>query len=101
MNLQQKQAELEMQQFIATQNNQTKMAIAQLQADNKASIASLATMPEDGVQEPMSESDREKLREQVREFNERLKLDTRKLDLQETKQSDDKKIKLKQVNNKK
>ena len=101
MNLQQKQAELEMQQFIATQNNQTKMAIAQLQADNKVDVASLGVMPDDGIQEPMTEADRAKLREQVREFNEKLKLDIRKLDLQESKQADDKKIKLKQVNNKK
>lgn len=98
MNLQQKQEELETQQFIATQTNQTKLAIAQLQANNQIDVAHIASMPDDGVAEPMSESDREKLREQMREFNEKLKLDTRRVDLQQTKQTDDKKFKLKQIN---
>lgn len=96
--LQQKQAELDMQYQIAALNNQTKLAIAQLQANTDVDIAGLTAQSNDDGIQPMSDAERMKFKEQIREFNEKLKLDTRKLDLQESKQKDDKSIKLRQIN---
>ena len=54
----------------------------------------------DGIEEPMSEEAREKLREQIRQFDARLALDKERLAFDKAKASTDAKLKEKQINKK-
>ena len=74
-------------------DNETRIIVANINAQSK-----LQDTEDDGIQEPMSESDRENLREKIREFNERLKLDREKLELDKKKAATDARLKEKQIN---
>ena len=63
------------------EDNETKVLVAQIQADNKLQAAQL-TAQDDGITPPMSETDKRKLEEQIREFDLKLRQDDRKLDLE-------------------
>ena len=81
--LQQKQAELESQAAMNTENNETKILTAQIQADAKLNSTALqVSSNEDGVTPPMSETDKERLREQIREFDIKIQQDNKKLALE-------------------
>lgn len=81
--LQQKQAELESQAAMNTENNETKILTAQIQADAKLNSTALqVSSNEDGVTPPMSEADKERLREQIREFDIKIQQDNKKLALE-------------------
>ena len=84
------QQKMQQEDIINQRDNETKILVAQInaQARNQDSEAS-----DDGIQEPMSEADREKLKESIREFNEKMKLEREKLEFQKNKQQEDASIK--------
>ena len=85
-----KQAELEQQDMLNQRDNDTKLLIAQLNANAKQEEAS-----SDGIVEPemMSENERESLREKIREFDAKIELDRQRLDFEKKKQKEDAEIK--------
>ena len=88
---QQKQAELQQKEQANIRDNETKIVIAQIQA-NKS----------DGIEEKeFSEEARANLLEKIREFDERIKLDKERLALDKEKARTDATLKNKQINNKK
>lgn len=83
-NMQMKQQEMQQREQENIRDNETKLAIAQLQANSS----------EDGVEEPeFSEESRANLMEKMREFDSKLQLDKEKLELDKQKQSEDASIK--------
>jgi hypothetical protein len=70
---------LELEDLLNQRDNETKVLIAQM------NLAAKNSENEDGIEEPMSEEAREKLKESIRQFNEKLKLDRDKLNLEKTK----------------
>lgn len=74
--MQQKYMEMEQKDILNQRDNETKILIAQISADNE----------DDGIKEPeFSEEAKANLEEKIRQFNERLKLDKEKLKLEKEK----------------
>lgn len=87
--------ELEMQKLqqedqLNERDNETKILIAQIGARSKMS-------DDDGIQEPMSEAEREKLKQQIHEFNTKMQLERDKLSFEKEKHQDDVDIKNRQI----
>ena len=82
---------MEQEDRLNMRDNETKLVIANINAQK-------AQEGDDGIQEPMSESERENLREKIRQFNEKMKLDREKLELDKKKASTDARLKEKQIN---
>lgn len=81
--IQSKQMELDAQASMNSETNETKILVAQIQADSKLqSIYAQNDNNSDGVVTPMSEGEKAKLNEQIREFNLKLQQDKKKLDLE-------------------
>ena len=104
---QQQQAQMEQQtelqkmqqeDMLNQRDNETKILVAQINAQAKQENSTEGI--NDGIQEPMSESDREKLKESIRQFNEKMKLEREKLSFQKEKQHEDAAIKRIQANKK-
>lgn len=92
MNADQKQAELQQKEQANIRDNETKIAIAQLQALN-------ASENNDGIADQgFSEEARANLVEKIREFDERLKLDKEKLAFDKEKAKADANLKRAQIN---
>lgn len=103
------QQQLESQQQIAQQQQQVEQAKLQLQDtinqrdnDTKILIATLQKEAQnDGIQEPeYTQEAKDKLNEQIREFDERLKLDRDKFNFDKDKSGKELKLKEKQINKK-
>ena len=96
--LQMKQAELDQKREANQLDNETKILIAQIQAATK----NIEVNGEDGGIKDIeySQEAKDKLKEQIREFDARLKLDRDKLKLDEKKASQDYEIKNKQLKKK-
>ena len=94
--LQMKQAELDQKREANQLDNETKILIAQIQAATK----NIEINGEDGGIKDVeySQEAKDKLKEQVREFDLRLKLDRDKLNLDKEKAKKDAELKLKQIN---
>ena len=91
---QMEQAKMQQEDALNQRDNETKIIIAQMQAYSKNS-------EDDGIIEPeYSQEAKDKLMEQIREFNERLKLDREKLSLDKKKHEDDAILKRKALNKK-
>lgn len=87
-------AKMEHEAALNTENNETKIIVATISAQSKQ-------LPEnDGIEEPMSEEAREKLKEQIRQFDARLALDRERLQFDKDKAQTDAKLKEKQINKK-
>ena len=87
-------AKMEHEAAMNTENNETKIIVATIGAQSKQ-------IPEsDGIEEPMSEEAREKLRESIRQFDARLALDKERLALDKEKAATDARLKEKQINKK-
>lgn len=82
MQAQTAQMQLQSQMAMNTEDNETKVLVAQIQAQNKLDTASMQNSAVDGIEEPMSEADREKLKEQIREFDLKIQQDNKKLKLE-------------------
>ena len=90
--MEQKQAELEQREQANIRDNETKIMIAQIQANNKN---------DDGiVEQEFSEEAKASLMEKIREFNEKLKLDRDKLELDKKKHEDEISVKRQTLKNK-
>ena len=94
--------EAQKQQWAAqmnSENNQTKIAIAQIQAGADIDVASINHADDsnnDGIQ-LMTEKERLEFKEKLREFNKTHALEVRKVDLQEEKNNTDAKLKSRQI----
>lgn len=88
--VQMKQAELEQQNELNARDNQTKIVVAQINAASRES--------DDGIQEPeYSQEAKEKLMEDIRQFNEKLALDKEKFQFEKEKSNKELQIKKEQV----
>ena len=87
-------AKMEHEAAMNEQDNETKILVAQIAASVKADVGNTDA----GIQEPMSEEAREKLREQIRQFDKRLELDKERLAFDKQKAETDAKLKEKQIN---
>ena len=94
--LQMKQAELDQKREANQLDNETKLLIAQIQAATK----NIEVNGEDGgiKDTEYSQESKDKLMEQIREFDERLKLDREKLEFDKNKARTDARLKEKQIN---
>ena len=80
--LAQKQAELEAQAAMNSENNETKILVAQIQAENKVQVAGMSsTSGDDGIP-TISPDVKAKIDEQIREFNLNLQQDNKKIAIQ-------------------
>jgi hypothetical protein len=82
-----------------TENNQTKIAVAQIQAGADINVATI-NHQNDGVDDgisTMTEKERLDFKEKLREFNKTHALEVRKVDLQEKKNNTDAKLKSRQI----
>ena len=92
--MEQKQAELQQKEQANIRDNETKILVAQISAQAKAN-----DFEQDGVApEEYSPEAKEKLLEDMRQFDEKMKLEWAKLDETKRKNSKDKELKLKQIN---
>ena len=91
-----KQAELDQKREANQLDNETKLLIAQIQAATK----NIEVNGEDGgiKDTEYSQESKDKLMEQIREFDERLKLDREKLEFDKDKARTDARLKEKQIN---
>ena len=98
---QQQQTEMQkMQQedILNQRDNETKILVAQINAQSKLQDSEVDI--NDGIKEPMSEEAAAKLREQIREFDDKMTLEREKLKAQRDKQEEDARLKEKQINKK-
>ena len=94
MRQQTEMAKMEHEAAMNSENNETKIIVATIGAQSKQ-------LPEsDGIEEPMSESEREKLKEQIRQFDARLALDKERLAFDKEKANTDAKLKREQIHSK-
>lgn len=86
MQAQQAEAQMELQRELNNNDNETKILIANINAQAKLN---------DGIQEPQefSEENRAKFEQQIKEFNEKLKLDRDKLEFEKQKHKEDNALK--------
>lgn len=83
----QRLAEMQQKEQANIRDNETKIIVAQIQANSK----------EDGISEPETNEDRANLREKIREFDEKMRLEKEKLSFEREKHSDDVRIKEKSL----
>lgn len=83
----QRLAEMQQKEQANIRDNETKIIVAQIQANSK----------EDGISEPETDEDRADLREKIREFDEKMRLEKEKLSFEREKHSDDVRIKEKSL----
>lgn len=83
----QRLAEMQQKEQANIRDNETKIIVAQIQANSK----------EDGISEPETDEDRANLREKIREFDEKMRLEKEKLSFEREKHSDDVRIKEKSL----
>lgn len=83
----QRLAEMQQKEQANIRDNETKIIVAQIQANSK----------EDGISEPETDDDKANLREKIREFDEKMRLEKEKLSFEREKHSDDVRIKEKSL----
>ena len=88
-------AKMELEDTLNQRDNETKILVAQIAASIKVNQGDT-----DGIQEPMSEEAREKLKEQIRQFNAKLELDRERLNFDKDKAKTDAELKRQQINKK-
>ena len=88
-------AKMELEDTLNQRDNETKILVAQIAASVKVNQGDT-----DGIQEPMSEEAREKLKEQIRQFNAKLELDRERLNFDKDKAKTDAELKRQQINKK-
>ena len=86
-----KEADMQLKDQMNQRDNETKILVA--------TISAQSSMADDGIQEPeFSEEAKAKLMENMRQFDERLKLDRERLAFDKDKARTDAELKLKQIN---
>jgi hypothetical protein len=92
MEAQAKEAEMQLKDQLNQRDNETKIIVATISANSNQSS-------DDGIQEPkFSEEAKAKLLENMRQFDERLKLDRDRLAFDKDKARTDAELKRKQIN---
>ena len=84
---------MELEDTLNQRDNETKILVAQIAASVKVNQGDT-----DGIQEPMSEEAREKLKEQIRQFNAKLELDKERLNFDKDKAKTDAELQRQQIN---
>ena len=92
--LQQKQAELDQKTADNVRDNETRILVANIQANSRANDVEVEVEPE------YSQEAKDKLMEQIREFDQRITLDRERLAFDKDKAARDAKLKEKQINKK-
>ena len=83
---------MQQEDMLNQRDNETKILIAQINASSKE---------EDGIVEPeYSQEAKDKLMENIRQFDERIKLDRERLEFDKSKAKEDARLKEKQINKK-
>ena len=88
-------AKMQLEDTLNQRDNETKILVAQIAASVKVNQGDT-----DGIQEPISEEAREKLKEQIRQFNAKLELDRERLNFDKDKAKTDAELKRQQINKK-
>jgi len=88
-------AKMEQEDILNQRDNDTKILVATIQANSKAE-----PQEQQPVDNSMSEGERAKLDEQIREFDKKHDLDRQKLEFEKKKADKDAELKLKQINKK-
>ena len=88
-------AKMQLEDTLNQRDNETKILVAQIAASVKVNQGDT-----DGIQEPISEEAREKLKEQIRQFNAKLELDRDRLNFDRDKAKTDAELKRQQINKK-
>ena len=88
-------AKMQLEDTLNQRDNETKILVAQIAASVKVNQGDT-----DGIQEPISEEAREKLKEQIRQFNAKLELDRDRLNFDKDKAKTDAELKRQQINKK-
>lgn len=92
MEAQMKEADMQLRDQMNIRDNETKVLVATISANSKS-------QEDDGIQEPeFSEEAKAKLMENMRQFDERLKLDRERLEFDKSKAKVDAELKRKQIN---
>lgn len=86
-----KERELQQREDANIRDNETRIAVANIQKESYQDW-------EGGFQDEYTQEDKDNLREKIREFDERLKLDREKLEFEKKKTKKDQELKLKQIN---
>ena len=91
MEYQAKQEEMQLKDALNQRDNETKILVATISANNN----------EDGIEEPIySQEAKDRLMEQMREFDAKIQLDKERLDFDKSKAATDARLKEKQINKK-
>lgn len=88
-------SKMEQEDRLNERDNETKIIIAQINA--QARQYDNSNVDNDGIQEPMSQEAREKLKEQIRQFDAKLELDRQRLQFDKEKARTDATLKRKQI----
>ena len=96
MQEQTKLQQMQMQDALNQRDNETRIIVAEINASSKQ----LDQFPDDGIQEAMTEEAKQKLAEQIREFDARLSLDKERLAFDKQKAATDARLKERQINSK-
>lgn len=100
MQAQLQQAKMEQEYKMNSENNETKIIVAEINSQAEADRLALMNQ-DDGIEEPeVSEEARANLLEKMRQFDKRLKLDRERLQFDKDKAKTDARLKEKQINNK-
>lgn len=100
MQAQLQQAKMEQEYKMNSENNETKIIVAEINSQAEADRLALMNQ-DDGIEEPeVSEEARANLLEKMRQFDKRLELDRERLQFDKDKAKTDARLKEKQINNK-
>lgn len=92
------QAKMQQQDMMNQRDNETKIVVAQINSQAEADRLALMN-GDDGIEEPVfSEEAKANLKEKMREFDAKLKLDRERLDFEKDKAKTDAELKRKQIN---
>lgn len=104
---QQRQLEMNMQlqDAMNARDNETRLAVANINAQSKLASIDMQNsyngILDDGIEEPMNEAEREKLKENIRQFNAKLELDKQRLAFDKQKAATDAQLKKEQIHSRK
>lgn len=106
MEMQTKQKEMQMKDMLNQRDNETKIQVAEINSQAEMAILQLKNRMtledeiKDGIMDPTdySQEAKDKLMEQMREFDTKIKLDRDKFEFEKSKTAKDQELKLKQIN---
>ena len=94
--LQAKQMEMQQKDILNQRDNETKILVAEINSQAESNRLALMNQ-DDGIEEPFTEKDKAELKEKVRQFDAKLKLDKERLSFDKEKAKVDAELKRKQI----